>query len=325
MQLAIRRDQSGKSTGNEFLDDVLYGLGCKQKILYSKYFYDDAGSRLFDEICELQEYYPYRTELAMLPGICRDIAEVIQNDIDLIEFGAGSLIKVRPVLENLETIRRYVPVDIAGNHLLEASNRLRETYREKDFDIMPVEADFSMVLDLPGLEPVIAGCVRLGFFPGSTIGNFSPEQACKLLADMRRTLGTASWLLVGVDTKKSPELLKLAYNDAAGVTARFNKNLLVRINNELNGNFNLEKFDHYAFYNSESGRVEMHLVSAAGQEVEIDGNIFCFRQGESIHTENSYKYSPREFTGLAKEAGWQTRRVWQDKDELFSHHLLYAA
>lgn len=324
MQLSEVINHNETGTGDDFLDDVLTGLGYEQKALLSKYFYDDTGSRYFDEICELEEYYPYRTELKMLPEISRDISDMISDDIELVEFGAGSLVKVRPVLDHLGSVKRYVPVDIAGGHLLEASSRLCEEYDHQDIEIMPVEADFTNEVQIPASDIDTKETVRLGFFPGSTIGNFSPDQSVRLLNELRLTLGTGAWLLIGVDTRKAPSILNRAYNDAAGVTAMFNKNMLSRINRELDGNFDLEKFTHYAFYNETKGRIEMHLVSTEDQVVTVNGEEFSFYKGETIHTENSYKYSPGEFVQLAENAGWTPVKMWQDDDKLFSHHLLYA-
>lgn len=318
-QTAFKLNREAAPVPGSFLGDVLRGLAEEKKTLSSKYFYDDIGSRYFDDICELDEYYPYRTELRMLPDISRDLAEVFHKDIDMVEFGAGSLIKIRPVLRCLDNIKRYIPIDIAGDHLLKASQRLREDLY--GIDIVPVQADFTGDIELPDGD---RRSTRMGFFPGSTIGNFSPEQAALLLKKFRESLGENSWLLIGVDTKKSPSILHRAYNDREGVTARFNKNLLTRINRELNGTFDVDKFAHYAFYNVEEGRVEMHLISLEEQKVSVNGVDFSFDTGESIHTENSYKYSPREFSDLAGRAGWHTRRQWLDENRLFSHHLLYA-
>lgn len=304
-----------------FLQDVLKGMSEKQKNISPKYFYDEAGSKLFDEICELEEYYPYRTELEMLPAVSTDLAQLIKNDIDVFEFGAGSLVKIRPVLEHLDRVRRYVPIDIAGDHLFDATSQLRDDFEDDEIEVLPIEADFTGSISLPDETD---GVVRLGFFPGSTIGNFSPEQAIVLLKEMRESLGNNSWLQIGVDTKKEPWILHRAYNDAKGVTERFNKNLLHRINRELGGTFDPDTFAHYAFYNIYRGRVEMHLVSQDDQEITISGEKFSFRTGETLHTENSYKYTPGEFTALALTAGWKTERTWLDKDRLFSHHLLYS-
>lgn len=321
MQMSVAKCNTYEIVQPPFLQDVLSGLRSDQKNLSPKYFYDEIGSKLFDDICELDEYYPYRTELAMLPGISRDLASMIDDDIDVYEFGAGSLIKIRPVLEHLDCIRRYIPIDIAGNHLLEATNRLCDDFENENVEVVPIEADFTRGIILPRDTDET---MRMGFFPGSTIGNFPPEQAVGLLREIRASLGNNSLLLIGVDTKKEPWILHQAYNDNNGITAKFNKNLLQRINRELNGTFNLDNFEHYAFYNIYHGRVEMHLVSQANQEVSVNGETFSFRCGETIHTENSYKYSPDEFVRLAADAGWQSVRLWQDEENLFSHHLLYS-
>jgi len=315
----LKKIRAVEFTENPFLSDVLYGLSRKQKSLPSKYFYDDTGSKLFDEICELDEYYLYRTELRMLPKICEELAQVISDELHVIEFGAGSLVKIRLLLEHLNGIRHYVPIDIAGDYLRKASSRLRDALY--DIEVTPIEADFTNTIELPDVDN---GINRMGFFPGSTIGNFSPVQATSLLEKFRKSLGQNSWLLIGVDTKKSPSILHRAYNDGAGVTARFNKNLLLRINRELNGTFDVDKFAHYAFYNIQEGRIEMHLVCLVDQEISVNGIGFSFQRGESIHTENSYKYSPWEFSELAGHAGWKIKRQWQDEYHLFSYHLLCA-
>ncbi len=312
-----------ESAEDPFLNDVLQGLGRKQKGLPSKYFYDDVGSKLFDEICGLEEYYPYHTELRMLPEISRELAEVFNGKIDVIEFGAGSLVKIRLLLEYLNGVRHYVPVDIAGDYLRKAALELHNEHNDfSDIVVTPIEADFTNLIELPDNDN---GITRMGFFPGSTIGNFSPVQAVSLLDKFRKSLGKDSWLLIGVDMKKSPAVLHRAYNDGAGVTARFNKNLLLRINRELGGTFDVDNFEHYAFYNIQEGRIEMHLVSLVDQQVSVNGVKFSFQRGESIHTENSYKYSPAEFSELAIRAAWKIERQWQDAKYLFNHYLLHAA
>jgi len=308
-----------EASEDSFLNDVLQGLGRKQKTLPSKYFYDDAGSKLFDEICELEEYYPYHTELRMLPVISRELAQEFSGGLDVIEFGAGSLVKIRLLLEHLNGVRHYMPIDIAGDYLRRATSQLGDEFN--DIEVTPVEADFTNPIILPDNDNSIT---RMGFFPGSTIGNFSLLQAIALLEKFRKSLGKNAWLLVGVDTKKSPAVLYRAYNDAAGVTARFNKNLLLRINRELGGTFDVDHFEHYAYYNIQEGRIEMHLVSLVDQEVSVNGVRFALQRGESIETENSYKYSPSEFSGLANDAGWTIIRKWQDEADLFSHFLLHA-
>lgn len=316
----LKKIKAVESAEDSFLNDVLHGLGRKQKSLPSKYFYDDAGSRLFDEICGLDEYYPYHTELRKLPEISRELAEVFNGNLDIIEFGAGSLVKIRLLFRNLEGIRHYVPVDIAGDFVRKAALGLDNDF--SNIEVTPIEADFTNTIELPENN---SGIIRMGFFPGSTIGNFSPPQAVSLLEKFRKSLGKDSWLLIGVDMKKSPSILNRAYNDATGVTARFNKNLLLRINRELDGTFNTDNFEHYAFYNIQEGRVEMHLVSLTDQKVSVDGVRFSFKRGESIHTENSYKYSSNEFSELATSAAWKVERQWQDADHLFSHYLLHTA
>ncbi len=316
----LKKIRTVESADDSFLNDVLHGLGRKQKNLPSKYFYDDAGSRLFDEICGLDEYYPYHTELRMLPEISRELAGVFNGKIDIIEFGAGSLVKIRLLFKYLKGIRHYVPVDIAGNYVRKAALELDNDF--SNIEVTPIEADFTNTIELPENDN---GIIRMGFFPGSTIGNFSPPQAVSLLQKFRKSLGKDSWLLIGVDMKKPPSILNHAYNDAAGVTARFNKNLLLRINRELDGTFDTDNFEHYAFYNIQEGRVEMHLVSLVDQKVSVDGVRFSFKRGESIHTENSYKYSSDEFSELATSATWKVERQWQDADHLFSHYLLHTA
>ncbi|MBI4005324.1 MAG: L-histidine N(alpha)-methyltransferase [Gammaproteobacteria bacterium] len=315
----LKKIRAVDTAKNTYLEDVLHGLGRKQKSLPSKYFYDDAGVKLFDEICRLDEYYLYHTELRMLPQISQELSQMISGELDVIEFGAGSLIKIRLLLEHLNGVRHYMPIDIAGNYLRKATSQLRDELN--DIKVTPIEADFTNTIKLPDCDDDIT---RMGFFPGSTIGNFSPTQSAFLLEKFRKSLGGNSWLLVGVDTKKSPSILHRAYNDGAGITAMFNKNLLLRINRELDGTFDIDQFAHYAFYNIQEGRIEMHLVSLTDQKVSVSGVRFSFQRGESIHTENSYKYSPEEFSKLAEFAGWRIKRQWQDENQLFSHHLLYA-
>jgi dimethylhistidine N-methyltransferase len=316
---ALKKIRVVESPESSFLTDVLDGLGRKQKSLPSKYFYDDAGSRLFEEICRLEEYYLYRTELQMLPAVSREVAGIIQGDIDVVEPGAGALDKIRILLQHHGGVRRYIPIDISGEYLRKAAAQLDQEF--SNLEVVPVAGDFTSIIQLPDKTE---GVTRLGFPPGSTIGNFPPPAAIALLERFRKSLGEDSRLLIGVDTKKSTETLHRAYNDSAGVTAKFNKNLLLRINRELDGTFAIEQFEHYAFYNVHEGRIEMHLVSLMDQKVSVNGIRFSFKCGESIHTENSYKYSAAEFSGLVMKAGWNTERQWQDENSLFSHYLLRA-
>lgn len=299
-----------------FIQDVVAGLSQSQKQLPAKYFYDDRGSKLFDAICELPEYYPYRTELALLPRVCADLSSLLPDQCDIIEFGAGSLVKIRLLLEHLNGSGCYVPIDIAADHLNSACQSLQQEY--PGLEIEPVAADFTREVQLPELSQG----QKLGFFPGSTIGNFSPTEAATFLRNARLSLGPDGMLLIGVDTKKDPGVLHQAYNDAQGVTAAFNQNILTRIKRELDAEISTEQFSHYAFYNIPAGRVEMHLVSQADQIVTIADHQFAFTEGESIHTENSHKYTSAEFAALAQDGGWRVVKYWSDTQGLFSEFLL---
>ncbi|HEX6958025.1 MAG TPA: L-histidine N(alpha)-methyltransferase [Ferrovibrio sp.] len=309
----------------DFAADVQAGLSGQPKTLPSKYFYDAAGSALFEQICELPEYYPTRTELALLQSQAEVIAGTIGPDAELIEFGAGALRKVRLLLDALQSPRAYLPIDISGAHLAAQAETLARDY--PDLAIMPIAADYTAALSMP---PAAAGSRRrVGFFPGSTIGNFTPPEALGFLCHVAQILkggnpagAPPAGLLIGVDLVKAPEILHAAYNDAAGVTAAFNRNLLRRINDELGGDFDLDRFAHYAFYQPRLQRIEMHLVSLAAQTVRIGGERYGFAEGESIHTENSYKYTPDGFRRLARQAGFQPTALWCDPQKLFSLHWL---
>ncbi len=303
---------------SQFMIDVLTGLSHCQKTIPPKYFYDEQGSHYFDAICELDEYYPYRTELALLPRVAADLAGLWQEPLNVVEFGAGALKKIHPLLENIKTIASFTPIDIAGDYLRAQSRALQRKYPH--LKIQPVVGDFTETVPLPKHS---TEC-RLGFFPGSTIGNFTPVEARQFLGNVSETLGPDSYLLIGVDTKKSPNVLHRAYNDSQQLTAAFNKNLLTRINRELKADFVVDQFEHYAFYNTAQGRIEMHLVSRQNQQVSIDNLSFPFAAGESIHTESSYKYSVDEFRSLARTAHWRTSRTWLSDDGYFSLHLLQS-
>lgn len=304
-------------TGNQrFFDDVITGLTRSQKQLSPKYFYDKQGSEYFDQICHLEEYYPYRTELALLPKVAIDISELLVERQAIVEFGAGSLQKIKPLLDHVETINSYVPVDISGEHLQASCEDLQRAH--PDLRVKPVVADFTRQIALNNNPDE----QKLGFFPGSTIGNFTPSEALNFLCNAKDSLGEGGRLLIGVDTKKSPQILHKAYNDNQGITARFNMNILERINREINGNFDTSRFEHYAFYNATKGCIEMHLVCAEKHTVKIDGIAIDFATGESIHTENSYKYTPEEFNALARDAGWLVERLWMAENDLFSIYLL---
>ncbi len=301
----------------EFREAVLAGLSRHQKQIPSKFFYDAAGSRLFDQICTLPEYYPTRTETEILRANAGELADIVPPEAVLVEYGSGASVKVRILLEALRRPGGYVPIDISRDHLRLAASALAADYPR--LTVRPVCADFARPMSLPRNMP--AG-PRIGFFPGSTIGNLHPPDAACLLIRFARQLGADGWLLIGVDLKKDSRVLHAAYNDSAGVTAAFNRNLLVRINRELDGRFDLESFDHSAFWNDKDGRIEMHLVSAVSQTGRVSGRAFRFAAGESIHTENSYKYTVEEFRRLAASAGFRPTAVWSDAERLFSVHLL---
>lgn len=298
-----------------FLQDVIAGLGGKRKWLHPKYFYDQRGSEYFDEICALPEYYLYQTELALLPRVAREVGDALSGEYAMVEFGAGSLHKVKPLLDTIAGIRSFTPIDISGEHLRSACEQLQREYPA--LQVQPVEADFSRPVALQSSDHQ-----RLGFFPGSTIGNFSPAEAQDFLLSAGTTLGPGSHMLIGVDTKKPPAILNAAYNDNKGVTAAFNRNILQRINRELNADIDVNAFEHYAFYNPVEGRMEMHLIARQDQRATIDDVEIVFREGESIHTENSYKYTAQEFRELARRGGWRVERQWLAPDNLFATYLL---
>ena len=301
-----------------FLEDVLQGLSRPQKALSPKYFYDEAGSALFDQICELPEYYPTRTEIVLMHAHARSMADRLGPRCALIEYGSGSGRKTRILIEALEPTA-YIPIDIAGTQLKASSAELAREF--PNLAVMAVCADYSRPLPLPHLSGTGARR-RAIYFPGSTIGNFTKEEAADFLRNARAVAGPGGALLIGVDLKKDPALLHAAYNDAQGVTARFNLNLLARINRELGGDFDLTAFRHYAFYNAPLGRIEMHLVSGRDQQVTVRGHAIRFRAGETIHTENSYKYSIEEFQALARGSGLEPEACWTDEERLFSVHYL---
>lgn len=308
--------ERGRRIESEFANAVLAGLRHHQKELPCKYFYDDEGSRLFDLICELPEYYPTRTETKLLRDKAGDIAHAIGADVELIEFGAGSLAKAGIVLDALKNPRAYVPIDISGDYLRQMAAKLERAFPQ--VPVYPVVADFTKPLKL-----VSTGARRVGFFPGSTIGNFTRVEAAAFLRRAASLL-KGGGLLIGVDLVKDPAILHAAYNDGAGVTEAFNKNILVRANKELDANFDPDAFAHYAFYNPAHQRIEMHLMSLENQRVQVTGETVAFREGETIHTENSHKYTLEGFRALAEEAGFTPRQTWTDPDRLFSMHWLEA-
>jgi dimethylhistidine N-methyltransferase len=299
-------------------DELVAGLRARPRHVAPKWFYDSTGSALFERICELPEYYPTRTEIALLDRHAQAMADRIGRGAEIVEFGAGASVKVRVLLDALQSPRRFVPVDISGEHLVEAAQRLRADY--PGLEVMPLAADFTAAtLALPA-----AAGRRVGFFPGSSIGNFEPEQAVRLLARFAAWL-EGGGLLIGVDLVKSPALLHAAYNDAQGVTAAFNLNLWARANREAGADFDLAAWEHAAFYNAPLRRIEMHLVSRSRQAVHLGGETFWFDEGESVHTENSYKYTVEGFQELARRAGWSPQAVWVDGGRRFALHWLEPA
>jgi dimethylhistidine N-methyltransferase len=308
------------SEGKSFLDDVLAGLARPQKTLPPKYFYDIRGCELFEKICELPEYYPTRTELAIMREHAGAMAKFLGPDCQLIEFGSGSSTKTRILIERLRP-PLYVPIDIAGEAIRAASSGLAQAFPW--LNINGVCADYTKPLTLPEFVgvPIRRKAV---YFPGSTIGNFTPHEAIGFLQLARRVVGPGGALLIGVDLKKDKQALDAAYDDAAGVTAAFNLNLLARINRELGGDFQLRRFRHKAFYDEAKGWIEMHIESLASQFVHVGGERFRFSAGETIHTEISCKYSVEEFQTAAQRAGFAPEQTWIDAANLFSVHGMIA-
>ena len=311
------RPQAARNAATAFAADVLEGLAATPKRLPAKYFYDEAGSRLFERITELPEYYPTRTELRILESSAESIAGLADPGAALIEFGSGSTAKARLLLRHMVSVRAYVPVDISAEFVNGEAARLQADFPA--LRVLPVAADFTGAFELPAA--VKAG-PRLGFFPGSTIGNLEPHEVTGFLRRAKRALGQAAAFVVGVDLVKDPEVLYAAYNDSQGVTAQFNRNLLVRINRELGADFDVSAFEHHAFYHRELRRIEMHLASLRRQKVRILSKCFDFRAGETIHTENSYKYTIESFAALARGAGWSIGAVWTDPERYFSVQAL---
>lgn len=304
---------------SDFEADVLAGFAATPKRIPPKYFYDTEGSRLFEAITRQPEYYPTRTETGILKAKARELAGIVPANPALIEFGSGACTKVRILCDAVPGLAAFVPVDISGPFLNQHAAELGKAYPR--LAIHPVAADFTKPFSLP---PAVRDLSKTGFFPGSTIGNFEPEEAAAFLRLVRDVLGAHAFLVVGVDLVKDEATLDVAYNDAAGITAKFNLNLLRRINRELQGGFDLGAFRHRAFFNSARSRIEMHLVSAKEQTVAVAGRSFSFAAGESIHTENSYKYSLDSFAALARHSGWAAHAAWTDPDRLFSVHVLRA-
>ncbi len=296
--------------------EVLSGLRARPRAIPPKFFYDEHGSELFDAICELPEYYQTRTEMAILRRALPELVGLIGTECTLVELGSGASKKVRLLLEELRP-SGYVGVDISKEFLLTSTEALAHDYPW--LEVHAVCVDFSRGLEIPYCDDAAH---NVAFYPGSSIGNFDPDDAVHLMRDVARMVGVGGHLLIGVDLKKDVRVLNAAYNDAAGVTAAFNLNLLERIRSELDSDIDPQAFEHYAFYNPGAGRIEMHLVSRVQQRVRVDDQTFDFQPGEAIHTENSYKYTVDEFGELAARAGFRQQAVWVDDDRLFSVQLL---
>jgi dimethylhistidine N-methyltransferase len=303
-----------------FARDVIAGLTARPKELPPKYFYDETGAKLFEQITELPEYYPTRTELMILREHSADIARLLPDRTALVEFGSGSSRKARTLIDAAPKIAAYVPVDISSEMLAQEADDLRRDYPQ--LAVLPVDADFSKPFALP---QAVAGMRRTGFFPGSTIGNFEPHDSSAFLRHAGRMLGPDALLIIGIDLVKDSNVLNAAYDDAQGVTAKFNLNLLARINRELEADFDLGTFCHQAFYNTERRRIEMHLASRKRQKARVCGRVIDFRAGETIHTENSYKFTVEAFGALARGSGWTPVANWTDPKSYFSVQALVAA
>ncbi len=321
VQTAARDHDAAAGRREKFLRDVLRGLGGNQKSIPSKYFYDDEGSKLFDRICGLAEYYLTSIEFSIMKNNIRSIVSEIGSNIVLVEFGSGSSEKTRILLDTIRDVRTYVPVDISDEYLTAACRSL--SFRYPSLPIHPLCTDYAEPVVLPTIPDPETRVVS--FFSGSTIGNFDPEDAAGFLRNTGRLIGEKGCLLVGVDLKKDPAVLHAAYNDSEGVTEAFNKNILVRINRELCANFRPDLFRHYAFYDPFQGRIEMHLTSVQAQTVLVGDTEIMFEREESIHTENSYKYSLQEFGDLAARGGMRTVSIWTDPQEYFGILLLIPA
>jgi dimethylhistidine N-methyltransferase len=302
----------------QFLSDVLEGLQSPQKSLPCKYLYDENGSQLFEQICELDEYYLTRTELEIMRECAQEITAQLGDRCVLVEYGSGSSLKTRTLLDHLDDPVAYVPVDISKEHLKRTATELADRYPK--LAVKPVCADFTRPFEPPTIE--VPGQRTIVYFPGSTIGNFDPFEAGELLENIVEVVGCDGGLLIGVDLHKPRAILEPAYNDQLGITQAFNLNLLTRINRELGADFQLDRFRHRAVYNDAETRVEMHLVSQADQTVELDDVEIEFERGESIHTENSYKYTLDQFRAIADKSGFTVEQVWRDKDSLFSVQYL---
>lgn len=310
-----------ESALHTMLEEVIHGLSQDQKTLPSKYFYDERGSKLFDDICELDEYYVTRTESALMQTHVGDMASVIGPGALLVEYGSGSSLKTRLLLRNLIQPVGYVPIDISGEYLSQVGHSLQAEF--PNIEVMPVVADFTTSFEVPAPQNGVGR--RVIYFPGSTIGNFQRDDALSLLAGMADNAGVGGGVLIGVDLDKNRDVLRAAYNDAKGVTAEFNLNVLKRINDELGGGFDLSKFRHQAIFNEDRSCIEMHLISTEQQTVDVCEYSFEFAQDETVLTEYSHKYTVEAFCGMANEVGLDVKNIWTDANNMFAVMYLERA
>jgi len=306
------------SVNDSEISEIIRGLSATQKHISPKYFYDERGSQLFDAITRLPEYYLTNTELGIMRDNIDEIVAMVGRQASLIEFGSGSSLKTRILLEHLSELAAYVPVDISDEHLRSSAADIRDEFPH--IDVLPVVADFTKQFDLP--TPTVMPVRNVVYFPGSTIGNFEYDMAMELLRVMHHEAGKNGALLIGVDLQKDPQIIEDAYNDSAGVTAKFNLNMLQHLNRNFGGNFNLGEFKHSANYDPKGGRVVIELVSQTEQTFEIGDSAFNIADGEAILTEYSHKYTLDGFAAMAKAAGFSVQKVWTDAEQLFSVQFL---
>ena len=304
-------------TESDILHEVIYGLSKTRKELPSKLFYDEKGSKLFDEITHLREYYPTRTEMQIMEENIEEIGSLLGEGTVLVELGSGSSQKIRLLLDNIPGLAAYIPVDISEKHLMNSAQKLAEDY--PSLDIIPLVADYTKNFHLPQINKSYDHLAA--YYPGSTIGNFKPEEAKKFLGRIATLIGKNGGMIIGVDLKKDTKTLEAAYNDSQGVTAQFNLNILNRINSKTGADFNIGKFHHCAFYNKDAGRIEMHLISDEYQNIRLNGNVIELKKNDDITTEYSYKYSFEEFRKLVADY-FEVRNVWTDSRKLFSIQYL---
>lgn len=297
----------------DILSEVLSGLSQSPKILPSKYFYDERGSQLFDEICELEEYYPTRTEMQIMQDNIKEIGELLGEGTLLIELGSGSSQKIKLLLDHIPGLAGYIPIDISSEHLLNSCKDLQSDY--PDLNIFPLAADYTNSFELPKIDTKYDH--KAIYFPGSTIGNFTKKKAKEFINRIANISGENGGLIIGVDLKKDKKILEAAYNDKKGITAEFNLNVLKHLNTEINTNFDLNNFKHYAFFNEVEGRIEMHLISAENQTVQVVESSIEMKNDEHIITEYSYKYTLEEFEILASDK-FELKKYWVDENEQFS-------